>query len=100
MHFMKVTFLSFRLIAIPAMAITIFCAALLWMNGSALFLVSLFWTKVITTFLLVGFVYLFRSSGFYFFHNLGLSVRSIILAMILIDWTIALLVFIAIALCL
>ena len=92
MRVIRVALYSFRLIAVPAIFITLTCAAFLWQSGSVLFLVWLFWTKIITTLLLIGFVYLFRSSAFCFYHNLGLSLRNILIAMILIDWLVAILV--------
>ncbi|MCW5911373.1 MAG: hypothetical protein KIT62_09880 [Cyclobacteriaceae bacterium] len=98
MRFIRVSLCCFRLIAIPAVLITIACAAFLWMSGSALFLVSLFWTKVITNVLLAGFVYVFRSSRFCFFHNLGFSLKYILLSMILMDWFVALIVLGSVAL--
>jgi hypothetical protein len=91
MHFIRIALYSFRLIATPALLITLVCTAFLWQSGSALFLVSLFWTKIITTLFLIGFVWLFRSSAFYFYHNLGLSLKNILLAMVLIDWLVAML---------
>lgn len=89
MLYIRIGLTCFRLIAIPSLFITLLCGVFLWMSGTPMFLVSLFWTKVITCLLLLVFVYVFRSSGFHFFHNLGFSLRAIFLTMIAIDWLVA-----------
>lgn len=57
----------YRFIAIPALLITFILSIILFLSGTSLSLVLAIWTKVITTVLLILYVYFFRSSWFFFF---------------------------------
>jgi hypothetical protein len=79
----------FRFIALPSIIITGIASIFIWDSGTPLFLVYAFWSKIITTSLLVLFVHVFLSSQFYFFNNLGYSSFAIYKNMVAIDLSIA-----------
>lgn len=81
--------LSYRYIAWPSLVITLFTGALLWQACNAYFLINLFWTKLITTALLIGYVWLYRRNDLFFFLNVGLSARAFFVGMLLPDLLIA-----------
>src|SRR5688572_26066022 len=83
----------YRFISIPSLFITLVSAAVLFQLGDPLFLVIAIWTKVITTGLLMVFLYFFRSTQFFFYNNLGLSNRSIYAILVIIDFMVAALSF-------
>lgn len=90
--------LCYRFIAIPALCITLISSIILWSSGTALALLMAIWTKGITTGLLLLYVYFFRSHQFFFFNNLGLSNRSIYLRTIILDFLLAIALFLAVLL--
>lgn len=81
--------LCYRYIAWPSLVITFFTGALLWQAGNAYFLINLFWTKLITTGLLVAYIWLYRRGDFFFFLNAGLSIRAFFVGMVLPDLLVA-----------
>jgi hypothetical protein len=83
----------FKFIAIPSILITLISAVIFWSSESRLFIIPIFWTKIITTALLVTYVYAFRSEQFYFFNNLGCSNLAVYRNMILVDAALALVSF-------
>jgi len=79
----------YRFIAIPSVFITLVSTVILFRLGDPLFLVVAIWTKMITTGLLMVFLYFFRSTQFFFYNNLGLSNQSIYATLVIIDFMVA-----------
>jgi hypothetical protein len=85
MQKIKHTFYCFRLIALPALLISLVLAAMLYQSQEAFRIVPLIYTKIAVTLLLLIYVHYFKSAEFYFFHNLGLSRLRIFAYIIFID---------------
>src|SRR5437879_1222014 len=79
----------FKFIAVPSVVITIATSFFLLSSGTPFFLIPVFWTKIITTGLLLLFVHFFRDSQFYFFNNIGCSTYTIYANMIAVDFIMA-----------
>ncbi len=93
MRTLAIIITCFKFIAIPSILITLISAVIFWSFESRLFIIPIFWTKIITTALLVTYVYAFRSEQFYFFNNLGCSNLAVYRNMILVDAALALVSF-------
>jgi len=83
----------FNFIAFPSLLITAISSFILWQSDDPLFLIQTIWTKLITTTLILLFIYLFKSKHFIFFNNLGMSNRAIYLRMIALDFSFATIAF-------
>ncbi len=79
----------FRFIAYPSLLVTLILAGSLFKSEDSNFLIVVIWIKLVTTGLLLLFVYLFHSAEFFFFNNLGYSNREIYARMVMIDFLIS-----------
>lgn len=82
---MLIMFSCYRLIFLPSVVITLITSGFLYQSSTPLYLVQAFWTKLVTTGLLLLFIKLFRSNHFYFFNNLGQTNGLIYLNLIIPD---------------
>lgn len=89
MRKIRIILTCYRYIAIPGPVITLVLSYQLWLSQSWYFLPFAILAKIITTCLLLLFIFIFRSKQFYFFNNLGLSNPSIYGAMAFIDFFVA-----------
>ncbi len=85
MQKIRIILTCYRYIAIPGLVITLVLSYQLWLSQSWYFLPFAISAKIITTGLLLLFIFIFSSKQFYFFNNLGFSNASIYGAMVLID---------------
>lgn len=75
----------YRSIATPSLAITLFVCYQFWKLGSGHGIVFLIWEKIITSAVLLTYLYFFKSRYIYFFMNLGTSRKFFYLAIAAID---------------
>jgi hypothetical protein len=66
-------------------SVSVVAGYILWNSRTLTSLLILFWMKLITN-ALIGFLYTsFNKEGFYFYNNLGLSAKQMLLGVLLID---------------
>lgn len=93
MRRIQIVLTCYRYIAIPALLITVILAYQLWRSHSWYYLIVALWAKIITTGLLLLYIFIFRSKQFYFFNNLGFSNPSVYGAIAFVDSFITVILF-------
>lgn len=76
---------AYRNIAVPSSLITFFCCYHAWMSNTVTALSLLFWVKVITSLILIGYIQLFKSELATFFMNLGMGRLRFYISIFAID---------------
>jgi len=90
--------LCYRYVVIPSLFITLILSYLFWDSHTMHFIFYALIGKVMTSGILMLYIFFFRSDQFYFFNNLGFSNSIIYLSMLVIDFAVAISSYVTIAL--
>ena len=88
---MRVCLAFYRTLALPLIGISVICAHQVWQAQSGFFVFRVLWVKLLTTFVIGGYIALFRSEQFVFYNNLGWSRAELFIWSFLLDFLIWLL---------
>jgi len=82
---MRVIFSFYRNFIWFVTGISMFGCYMMWLYGSAAFMIFVFWVKIVTNILLGLYVNIFHDSQFYFYYNLGFSRTRLFAATFMLD---------------
>ncbi len=85
---MRACLAFYRTLALPLIGISIICAFQVWQAQTAVFIFRVLWVKVLTSFVIAGYIALFRAEQFIFYNNLGWSRMKLLLSSFLFDFII------------
>lgn len=95
---MRVCMTFYRTIAFPLIGISLICAHQVWQAQTGYFVFRVLWVKLITSLLIGTYIAIFRNEQFVFYNNLGHSRTSVLTCSFAVDFSIWLVMMIAVSL--